>query len=325
MKIAFLSFYSGLVDRGVETYVHEVATRLTDLGDEVTVYQNGKSRQQTNYPVVYLPSLYLIPPFETSPDIIIPTNGRVQAVASRIWSVLHRKKYLSIGQSGLGADDKLNLFTFPDVFIGLTDYQCEWARKINPLIKTVRIGNGVDLKKFSPQTAGQKFGLPSPVVLNVSALEPIKRLDLLINAVAKTDFSLCLVGTGSLKDELAAQGEKLLGSARFRLLSLPHDQIPSAYTGADIFAYTTSPWESFGIVMLEALASNRPVVATDDPIRKEILGDAGILADPANPEKFAAALKQAVAANWGDKPQKRAQEFSWDKIANRYHELFTKL
>jgi glycosyltransferase involved in cell wall biosynthesis len=325
MKIAFLSFYSGLVDRGVETYVHEVATGLTNLGDETVVYQNGKPRTSTNYQIQYLPSLYLVPPFETLPDVIIPTNGRLQAVASRIWSVLHRKKCLSIGQSGLGADDKLNLFTFPDVFIGLTDYQCAWARKINPLVKTARISNGVDLSKFSPSIPGQKFGLPSPVVLSVSALEPIKRLDLLINAVAKTSLSLCLVGSGSLKEELSAQGLKMLGSDRFRLITLSHDQIPSAYTAADIFAYTTSPWESFGIVMLEALASNKPVVATDDPIRREILGDAGLFADPADADKFAAALKQAATTDWGEKPRNRAMEFGWDKIAARYHELFTKL
>ncbi len=325
MKVAFLNFYGGLVDRGVETYVHEVSTGLTSLGHEVTVYQNGKSRTPTTYPVEYLPSLYLLPEFKSAPDIIIPTNGRMQAVVTRIWASLHRKKYVSVGQSGLGADDKLNLLTFPDVFIGLTDYQCSWARKFNPLIRSAQIPNGVDILKFSPQVPGMKFGLPSPVVLSTSALEPIKRLDLLINAVAKTQLSLCLVGNGSLKTELATLGQKLLGENRFRMLTVPRSEIPSVYTGADVFAFPTSPWESFGIVMLEALASNIPVVAASDPIRQEILGDAGILVDPTDPDKFAAALIQATSASWDNKLISRAAEFSWDKIVKRYDLLFARL
>lgn len=325
MKVAFLNFYGGLVDRGVETYVHEVSTGLTSLGHEVTVYQNGKSRIPTTYAVEYLPSLYLLPPFKIPPDIIVPTNGRMQAVLTRIWTSLHRKKYVCVGQSGLGADDKLNLLTFPDVFVGLTEYQCSWARKFNPLIRTAQIANGVDISKFSPQVDGMKLGLSSPVVLSTSALEPIKRLDLLIKAVAKTQLSLCLVGNGSLKTDLTALGEQLLGEARFRVLSLPRQEIPSVYASADVFAFPTSPWESFGIVMLEALASNLPVVAAADPIRQEILGDAGILVDPTDADKFAAALTQAISTDWGDKLISRAALFSWDKIVQRYDKLFSRL
>ena len=41
MKIAFLSFYSGVVYRGVETFVHELANRLHNSGHNITVYQFG--------------------------------------------------------------------------------------------------------------------------------------------------------------------------------------------------------------------------------------------------------------------------------------------
>jgi glycosyltransferase involved in cell wall biosynthesis len=325
MKIAFLSFYGGLNERGVETYVEEISTRLVNLGHDVTVYQNGASRKKTNYRVAYLPSLFLLPPFDSDPDVLIPTNGRLQSVTARAWSLWHRKKYLAVGQSGLGADDKLNLFTFPDVFIGLTDYQCRWARQVNSLVRTARISNGVNTQKFSPDVTPFAFNLPKPLVLSVAAFESIKRLDLLIAAVAKTPFSLALVGRGSLQTELDQLGQRLLGPGRFRILSLPQDQLPAAYTAADVFAYPTSPWESFGIVMLEALSANRPVVATADPIRQEILDTAGLTADPASPDAFAAALQSAVKTDWGDRPRTRAGQFTWDEAASRYHTLLSKL
>jgi glycosyltransferase involved in cell wall biosynthesis len=101
--------------------------------------------------------------------------------------------------------------------------------------------------------------------------------------------------------------------------------MPRVYGAADIFTYPTVPWESFGIVLVEAMASGLPVVATDDPIRREIVGDAGLFDDPLNTKVYAKALRKALAKDWGDKPRKQAEKFSWDKIADQYHKLFDEL
>jgi glycosyltransferase involved in cell wall biosynthesis len=101
--------------------------------------------------------------------------------------------------------------------------------------------------------------------------------------------------------------------------------MPSVYATADLFSYPTSTWESFGIVLVEAIASGLGVVATDDPIRREIVGNAGIFVDPTDTKAYSEALKEALETNWGDEPRKQAEKFSWDKIAKQYEKLFTDL
>jgi len=52
MKVVFLSFYSGEIYRGVETYVFELANKLADLGIDVTIYQNGPRLENTRYKTI---------------------------------------------------------------------------------------------------------------------------------------------------------------------------------------------------------------------------------------------------------------------------------
>ena len=60
--------------------------------------------------------------------------------------------------------------------------------------------------------------------------------------------------------------------------------------------------------MVEAMASGLPVVATDDPIRREIVGDAGLFVDPTDTNKFANTIEKALNTNWGEKPRKQAEK-----------------
>jgi len=325
MRIAFLSFYNGLNFRGVETFVHELGNRLTDRGHQVTVFQYGPEMKNTKYQVDSLASIYSLPDMLfPPPDIIFPLNGRVQAIRTKIWAYGHRKKMVISGQSGPGLDDRLNLYTLPDTFIGLTDFQCVWAKKVNPYVKVVKIPNGVDTSRFHPGVKPVNHGLPHPVILYVAALEPIKRQELLIRAIAKTKASLLLVGHGSLTEPLTEMCQRLLPN-RYRIMTFSLAEMPSVYTACDLFTYPTSPWESFGIAILEAMASGLAVVADDDPIRREIIGPAGLFVNPINIETYAKSLETALAEKWGTKPADRANLYKWDKIAADYSDLFTHL
>ncbi|OGD08925.1 hypothetical protein A2397_04995 [Candidatus Amesbacteria bacterium RIFOXYB1_FULL_44_23] len=312
MHIAFLSYYSGSVKRGVETYVSQLSKRLVKLGHSVRIY---------NYQD--LKSVGSLPKFDPAPDIVIPTNGRLQAIKARLWCLVNQKKCFISGQSGPGADDKLNLLTFPDAFIGLTTYQCRWAKAFNPLVKVVHISNGVDPEVFSPKARPLSLQIKSPVVIYVAALEPIKRHHLLIDAVFQTSASLLLVGKGSLENEITKACQKKL-PGRFQIISASYAQMPNVYASADAAVYPTSPWESFGISILEAMATNLPVVATNDPIRKEIIEKAGFLANPENTTEFANAISLALKKSWGNIPLNQAKKFTWDIVALKYHHLFTK-
>lgn len=332
MKIAFLSFYSGHVYRGVETYVHELGNELTKRDYLVTVYQKGKELSGTHYNSVSVDSVSIrefttkaLSSLDPETDVVVATNGGWQSFLCKIWCVQHGKKLVIPGQAGPGFDDWLNLWVFPDCFVGLTDYQCAWARKVNPLVKVIKIPNGVDLKKFNRVGGGLKINLPEPLILCVAALVPMKRLDLAIKAVSRlSKGSLLIVGKGEQEEYLKQLGDKMLAK-RFQILSFAHTQMPQVYKSANLFTFPTSPWESFGIVMLEAMASGLPVVAGDDPIRREIVGDAGLFVNPENTQEYAQALEKALTADWGNKPRLQAEKFSWDKSAAQYDNLFRSL
>lgn len=350
MKIAFLSFYSGEVYRGVETFVHEVANRLSDMGHEVTVYQNGEKLPGTRYKVVstglqvdwakrnsYIPFLNyygrmvgrftrkVLKKVDKDTDILFPTNGQWESLLCSFWTTFKKTKLVISGQSGPGLDDRINLFTFPNIFLGLTSPQVNWAKKTNPLVKVLKIPNGVDTKKFSKEAEAIKINLPRPIILSVAAFDDWKRLDLAIKAVSKLEKgSLLLVGKGKDEKKLKAMGEKLL-PGRFKMMSFPHKDMPRVYAAADLFTYPTVPWESFGIVLVEAMASGIPIVATDDPIRREIVGDAGLFVDPTETVKYKESLEKVLNNKWGEKPGKQAKKYDWDKISKKYEDFFKDL
>ena len=317
-KIAFLSYYSGTVNRGVETYVNQLSQELSNLGHKVKIYQNN-----SKYKSIKQFTQETLRNLDKNTDILIATNGRWQSFLCKVWCVIHKKKLVIPGQSGPGIDDRINLWMFPDVFVGLTQHQCNWAKKVNPFVKTINIPNGVDTQLFKNNNNSNK--LSKPTILVVAALEPIKRLDLAIKAISKLkNCSLLIVGRGKQEQDLKKLGNNLL-PGRFNILSYDHTQMPQVYKTVNLFTYPTSPWESFGIAMLEAMASGLAVVASNDPIRREIVGNAGIFVDPKNTDEYAKALDKAVNMKWGEKPRIQAEKFSWGIIAEKYDELFKSL
>lgn len=304
MKILIINKYQNKVNRGAETYVFELSNRLAN-----------------NHEVDVLNNINLFKRY----DLIIPTNGRMQVFLVRLLTWLTNSKMIVSGQSGIGLDDRLNLYSFPDYFIPLTNFAKKWADRINPFVNKVVIPNGVDLKKFNSKKTNSKNTIKT--VLAVGAFTKEKRHELTIDAVSRTKNTKLIIagGGGDRKKEIIDYGTSKLGKERFEVLSVSHSQMPEIYKRADLFVFPTVPWESFGIVMLEALASNLPVVATDDPIRREIVGDAGLFVDPTNADSFANTINEALKTNWGDKPRKQAEKFSWDIIAKKYEDLFKSL
>lgn len=228
------------------------------------------------------------------------------------------------GHAGVGADDAWNIFFRPDTFIALTASQLYWAKKITPELQLKHIPNGVDLAKFNPNVKPKKIDLKKPIVICVSALVPYKRIDLTIKAVAKArNLSLLLLGDGQLAGSLDSLGKRLLGNNYLRL-NPPYIDMPSHYKTANVFTLA-SQTEAFGISYIEAMACNLPVVTTNDSSRAEIIGDAGILTDPANLAQYAKDLSIAVKTNYRSIPYNQALKFSWNKVAREYSKVIKQL
>ena len=354
MKIAFLNIYNGVIDRGAETFVKEVASRLSER-HQITVFQSGDSMGE-NYEVKKIPikwnwnnksavgtvrsrffidywnrqvakfTFKLLPRiYKGKYDVVIPINGGWMPALIRLVTWLYGGKMIISGQSGIGWDDRNNLWCFPDVFVAISSRAKTWAKRANPLVRVEYIPNGVDLNKFTAKDEKYQTELKKPVVLCVGALTKSKRIDLEIKAAARlAGVSLLVAGDGDLREELKVLGTRLLGN-KFQLVKVAYGEMPKVYRNADVFTLPSEKSEAFGNVLVEAMASGLPVVANNDSIRREIVGDAGILVDPIDTDEYARALEKALKVDWGDKSRKQAEKFSWDKIAEKYEKLFLEI
>ena len=355
MKIAFLNIYNGLVDRGAETYVTELANRLS-LKHKVTVFQAGEEKGNEKYKIekinvginwnkkvemstlkrkffvdywsfkiLFFTFKCVSKIWKEKYDVVIPVNGGWMPAVLRIVTWLYGGKMIISGQSGIGWDDINNLWCFPNVFVALSSYAAHWAKGMNNFIKVKVIPNGVDTKKFNSNGEKYNVDLPKPVVFCAGALIKQKRIDLAIKAVAKLkNVSLLVSGKGDLKNETIKLGEKLLGK-RFKLISASFDEISSVYRSVDLFTLPSEDYQAFEIVLVEAMASGLGVVANNDPIREEIVGDAGLLVDPTNLSNYSSAIKKALGTKWGNKPRKQSEKYNWDNISKRYEDLLNSL
>lgn len=351
MKIAFLNIYNGLVDRGAETYVKELAGRLS-LKHKVSVFQAGEKKGSEKYNVekidiginlntkneesklkkrffidywsfkIFVFTLKCLPKiWREKYDVVIPVNGGWMPALLRIVTWLYRGKMVISGQSGIGWDDINNLWCFPNVFVSLSNYAAKWAKGMNSFVKVEVIPNGVDINKFKPDGEKYEIYLPKPVIFCAGALIKQKRIDLAIKAVSKLkNVSLLVTGKGELEEEINKLGNKLLGK-RFRLINANFEEISSIYRSVDLFTLPSEDYQAFEIVLVEAMASGIGVVANEDPIREEIVGEGGILVDPTNINKYSEALKKALLSNWKEKAINQAKKFSWDIISRKYEEL----
>jgi glycosyltransferase involved in cell wall biosynthesis len=163
------------------------------------------------------------------------------------------------------------------------------------------------------------YQLPERYVLWCGTLEPRKNVPTLLEAFAKLrrtdpELGLVLVGpTGWGPAPVQAQlvrGVRLLGF-------LPTDQLHAAYAGARAFCYP-SLREGFGLPVLEAMAHGVPVVTSQGTAMAEFVGGGGLLVDPLDANRIAAALEIVLGEKhdrFAAAALKQSARYTWDDAA----------
>ena len=131
-------------------------------------------------------------------------------------------------------------------------------------------------------------GEEATVVLAVGRLHRDKALEVFIESLRGTGARGFIAGEGPERPRL----EKLAEGSGVELLG-QRDDVPSLLAAADLFALPTAG-ESYGLAVLEAIHAGRPVVATRTGAIEEIVGDAGLLVPPADPEAFVQAVRRMI-------------------------------
>ena len=258
-------------------------------------------------------------------DVFVPEGGIWGGLLGRLIRAVKGVPFVDIGYGAFSRWELASARQRPDCYVAISRVSAgEIAARV-PGLRTLAIPLAVDTNEFTPEGAKASLDLPHPVVLYVGALEEVKRVDLAIRAIAEWGKgSLVIVGEGPLQAELEEAGRRLLGEKRFRRVAIGSTGLADVYRAADVFT-SASRSEAFGLVYLEAIACNRPVVTQDDAIRREVLGDLGILCDCTDARAYAAALEQAVTKPTGDRLRQRAMQFDWSAVAAEYRRLFASL
>jgi phosphatidylinositol alpha-mannosyltransferase len=190
--------------------------------------------------------------------------------------------------------------------------------------------NGIEVERFrdtrpwpEPRPAG------STTVLFVGRHESRKGLAVLVEAMGMVgpDVRLWAIGEGPETERLR---RATAGDRRVEWLGTVTDAEKMArLRAADIFCAPSTGGESFGIVLLEALAAGTAVVASDlDGYRNVVRGDVdAVLVPPGDPRALAAALTRVGAggpevAAMVSAGRERAEQFSMRRLAERYLELY---
>lgn len=173
--------------------------------------------------------------------------------------------------------------------------------------RIVALHNGIDLEKFAfnPDARDRcrtEIGLDSKqtLLISVGRLSEQKDYPNLLHAFAQLikrepSIRLAIIGQGELTTQIERMIEQLDLKSHVHLLGLRFD-VADWMSAADCFVLS-SAWEGFGLVVAEAMACERLVVATDCGGVAEVVGDYGYLVPPRNSEKLAEALEQAIALN----------------------------
>lgn len=216
-------------------------------------------------------------------------------------------------------------------------------QKLVPDINPEIISMGVNVEKF-----GRQYFVPNyfgqgdkKVVLFVGRLVEIKGVKYLIEAMKDIDAILVIVGDGPLKKELEQMAEKINQQECFDKIKFigtkTHDELRTIYASADVFALPSvtdkaGGQEGLGLVMLEAMASGLPVVASDSGGIPQVIQDEvnGLLCK----EKDSQALSQKLLRIFYDDKlrdlfiyngKQTISRYNYNIIVNRYCELFNNI
>lgn len=191
------------------------------------------------------------------------------------------------------------------------------------------IPNGVDLEHFSPDVAPiEEFKDGKLNILFVGRMEKRKGLNYLLDAFVRVkqevpNSRLIAVGPGT---RLRRQYEKKVARSGVKDVVFvgfaSYEDLPRYYQTADIFCAPATGWESFGIILLEAMALGKPIVASNIDGYASVISDGvdGVLVPP----KDSQSLAQALISLLNDEPRRRemgaqgrakALNYGWDSIA----------
>jgi phosphatidylinositol alpha-mannosyltransferase len=362
MRIGMVCPYSFDVHGGVQSHVLQLAEVMRERGHEVSVLTPSSAHAHAALPDYVVSGGKAVPiPYNGSVARLRfgPATHRVvkRWLADGDFDVLHLHEpnapslsmlALMIAEGPIVATfhtsttKSLTLSVFQGILrpwhekivgrIAVSDLARRWQMEALGS-DAVEIPNGVDVEVFASAPTMDDYPRAGKSVLFLGRFdEPRKGMAVLLAALPKVverfpDIELLIVGRGD-EDELREEAGKLAKHLRF-LGAVDELEKASAMRSTDVYCAPNTGGESFGIVLVEAMAAGAPVVASDLPAFRRVLvdGAAGrlvpvddadgladglieMLEDDAARKQYAAAAAEAV------------QRYDWSVVASEIMRVY---
>ena len=365
IKIGLISPYDYAVHGGVNDHIAKLAAQFRTWGHPVRVIgpcsAPDKIEDEDFIPMgrpVPLPSGGSIARVSLS----IWLRPRIKALLQQeAFDVLHLHEplagFVTLNALGVaGSVDSVNIGTFhtnrgtPLYRMGAVRIGMPYFRRLNgriavsvPAYRFIShhfpadyeiIPNGIHIENFADAAPFPHLEDGMINLLFVGRLEKRKGLKYLLSAYSKLKWDwpnlrLLVVGPGKLDDD----SHRILAERNLRDVvfagRVSDEEKARYYKSAHIYCSPATGKESFGIVLLEAMAAGKPVVASDIEGYSSVIehGSEGLLVAPKSDEELAAAIATLLkdpdlSARLGINGLKKAEEFRWDRVAGRVMDYY---
>lgn len=375
-KINILFLTQSLTWGGLEKVIYQIATNLNKEKFSLTIIYWKKFEYYKPYleelgvKTIYINTKiwslkYIIYVIKTvineKIDIIhswFPDEHLISVIIKIILRFLYKKRLILVASFQVPFFEKWQHFIRYRIIGNIFDKCITCAKWYSELLlrkckidknKVITIYNSVDIKLFSQKLTieeikkiKQELNIKenNKLILTIARLSHEKGLDILIKAIATLkqkieNFQLVIVGDGPHKNFLVNLSKKLNVDDIVSFIGFRKDTY-NIYQLCDIFVLP-SRQEPFGIVLVEAMAAKKPIVASKiDGIKEVVLdGETGFLVEPNNPEKLSETIEKMLTMKieevklMGEKGYNRCQQmFSMEKMvqgySNIYNEYFQK-
>lgn len=211
--------------------------------------------------------------------------------------------------------------------------------KLNKNVRNIPLGiNPNHFKKIqnTDDVIRKRHGIPSQfqIILSVARLVPLKNYPYVLQALRamkknKADFVYLIVGEGPEREKLQNLIDAYDLKDNVRLIGpVINNDLLSYYNAADIFILASS-YESFGIVLLEAMSCGLPVIATDVGGMRQIVKPDynGFLVQLNHPQSFAQTINKVLTNDTlrydlSKNAISSVREYTWERVANLYERYY---
>ena len=371
MKIALVSPYDYAYPGGVNNHIASLEEYFTRMGHEVKIIAPSSRPKKTsaNRSAIVIGKPV---PIRASGSVVRSPVSPMLLFSDRIKKMLEREKFdvVHIHEPLMPAlsvsvlhhsSEAVNVGTFHATRSNSFGYTIwkpllkKWMNKLDGKIAVskaamefinryfpgeyVIIPNGIDLKHFSDKAipvAQYRDGKLN--ILFVGRLEKRKGFKYLLGAYerVKKQFPQCRFIVVSPAGRLCQKYQKIAARRKLEdVVFADHvsfEELPSYYNTADIFCSPATGWESFGMVLMEAMATGKPIVASDIPGYAGLIshGVEGLLVKPQDEKTLASAIlsllqDKSMREKMGEKGKLKAQDYSWEVVAQKVMSYYQKL